>query len=940
MNQDTNKFIVSCRKKPNSKSKYDVFFQYNKSLVDNIKLIPYKLRKWNPSNKSWTLDVKGLYSLMKFYKGSDKIHFAFDSIEEKKKFIDKIKKIDQENAENKRIAEQLEKSKKLWVTKKEEFQKNYLKYWDKIHRHLKKGVKLYPHQVVAALFLNETKNALLSMEMGTGKAQDLDSKLLTPNGWVRMGDISVGDYVIGSSGEPIKVLGVYPQKVKKIYEITFNDGSKVRSCDEHLWNVNTQSRIFRDLPYKTLTLKEIISNGLKYDNGNNKHYIPIVKPILFENKNLNIDPYVLGCLLGNGSLITKYVIGFTSTDQEIIDEINKRIPNNHVLKQKINDNINYYLVSDGRKNLINRELRKLNLKEKKSHEKHIPFDYKFSSITQRLELLRGIFDTNGFTQKNGDVGIILSSKKIIDDIKFIVETLGGIARYEEKKVFYNNEYRIYHKLNINLPSEFIPFKISRKIDNYIKPTKYLPNRAIVDIKYYGKKEAQCILVDSKDSLYVTDNCVLTHNTLSSIAYVEMNDMEKVFVITPNSLKFNYYYEVEKFTESKAHIVNWKDNVYSIEESKYIIMNYEFFNPSDKNKMDKKFKDLGVDCIDAVVADESHRIKNDKSNTYKNFKRLFNKNFFRDNVVSKVFLSGTPAPNAAYELYTVLNQISPIDFATKTHFYEYYCGMTYNLNGFGWEKDISSQNLEELFHKIAPYTYRVKKEDVVTDLPDKIYQKLILELDKKEQDAYNEIESDVSNEIFSNVAGNPLTIMMRLRQFSSALKINRVKEIIDSLMETGEKMVVVDVFKPILYKINELYPDISVVHTGDQSVEERSRLVKEFQNPNSKVKLFLGSIQTCNYGLTLTAASKLLALTLPFSVGEYDQVSDRLHRIGQKDTVNIYLATFRNTIDEYVFASIESKRKEIKKVIDNEDYESNVDESVIGDVIKKLKEKHG
>jgi SWI/SNF-related matrix-associated actin-dependent regulator 1 of chromatin subfamily A len=93
-------------------------------------------------------------------------------------------------------------------------------------------------------------------------------------------------------------------------------------------------------------------------------------------------------------------------------------------------------------------------------------------------------------------------------------------------------------------------------------------------------------------------------------------------------------------------------------------------------------------------------------------------------------------------------------------------------------------------------------------------------------------------------------------------------------------------------------------------------------------------------LTLTAASKLFLMTLPYSVGEYDQVSDRLHRITQKNVVNIYPLIFPDTIDDYVYSLIESKRKEIVKVMDNEDYKSKVSESVLSDVIKIIKEKHG
>jgi len=446
---------------------------------------------------------------------------------------------------------------------------------------------------------------------------------------------------------------------------------------------------------------------------------------------------------------------------------------------------------------------------------------------------------------------------------------------------------------------------------------------------------------------VTRNTLISHEmglgkTLSAILYVEMNGFEKVFVITPNSLKFNFYGEVQKFTNSTAHIVNWKKNSCGIEEAKYVIVNYDFFNP--KNTKDKKFiskwKKLGVDVIDIVICDESSKLKNTKANTYKNFKSTFRKSLFRNEKISKIFLSGTPAPNRAHELYTVLNQISDVDFATKKYFQEYYCGMTRDGDGWGYVVDTMAQKLEELYHKIAPFTHRKRKFEVLTDLPDKTYQRIILEMTDDEQRIYDEIEAGVANEFVENPNGNPLTIMIRLRQYLALVKVQHVIELIENVFETGEKVLVVDFFKDSLYQLKEKLGDVVALHTGDQSVEERAELVKTFQDPNSAIKGFLGSIQTCNYGLTLTAASKLFIMTLPYSVGDYDQVSDRLHRIGQKSAVNIYALIFPDTIDDYVFSAIENKRKEILKVIDNEDYSSNVSESVLSEVIKKIKEKHG
>ena len=443
----------------------------------------------------------------------------------------------------------------------------------------------------------------------------------------------------------------------------------------------------------------------------------------------------------------------------------------------------------------------------------------------------------------------------------------------------------------------------------------------------------------------TRNALISHEmglgkTLVSILFAEMNTFNKVVVIAPNSLKFNYYYEVEKFTQSKAHVIGWKHNKYTIGESKYIILNYEFFNTGHKINMDNKWKKLNIGLINSVICDESHRLKNDTSNTYINYKRIFNDKIFVNNEISKVYLSGTPTPNKAYELYTVLNQISPLDFPTKSYFYSYYCGMVYDTQGFGgWATDLDKQKFEELFYKIAPYTHRKRKFEVLTDLPDKIYQKVMLEMDSPEYKIYVDIEKGIANEFTLNEKTIGITKLIRLRQYTSTLKVPIVYDLINNILDTGEKIVVVDYFKDSLSELKKRFGDIACLHTGDQTVEERSEMVKEFQNPNSKIKIFLGSIQTCNYGLTLTAASKLFILTLPYSVGEYDQVSDRLHRISQKDVVNIYPLIFRDSIDEMVFFAIEGKRKEINKVIDNEEYISNVDESIISDIVNKIKSKY-
>ena len=122
----------------------------------------------------------------------------------------------------------------------------------------------------------------------------------------------------------------------------------------------------------------------------------------------------------------------------------------------------------------------------------------------------------------------------------------------------------------------------------------------------------------------------------------------------------------------------------------------------------------------------------------------------------------------------------------------------------------------------------------------------------------------------------------------------------------------------------------------KNLEIRAKMVADFQDKNSNIKIFLGSIQTCNYGLTLTAACYMVQLTQSYSPGQNDQVADRIFRIGQENPVTILTGIIKETIDEYVFDIVEDKRKETTKVIDNLDYETTIDESVVSDVISRLR----
>lgn len=358
---------------------------------------------------------------------------------------------------------------------------------------------------------------------GSGKAQPLDSLVLTASGYKLMGDIKVGDMVsCPISGKENIVIGVYPQGMKDVYKITFSDGSEAESCDEHLWNVKT-TKDGNEKPYYTVSLNEI-------RNSNYNFKVPVTSPIYFSKiEEPAIDPYVLGCLLGDGTLCTSSVY-FSNTEEHIVQKLSSYFEENDLIFKKIpGDNCDYRISSynpnkPGDKNWLLMELGYLGLRGTKSDTKFIPDQYKMSSVENRIELLRGLFDTDAYVNKDkGRIEYSTASKKLADDVEFIVNSLGGVCSRRIKKTGYKDEEGNFIQckdsitLTINISNEFKLVSLERKLNNLIETTKYFPCKQIEKIEFSRRTECQCIKVDSQEELYITNNFIVTHNTLCALA---------------------------------------------------------------------------------------------------------------------------------------------------------------------------------------------------------------------------------------------------------------------------------------------------------------------------------------------------------------------------------------------------------------------------------------
>ena len=368
---------------------------------------------------------------------------------------------------------------------------------------------------------------ILSGVSGTSKAQPLDSTVYTPYGPAMMGDIKEGQYVLTKDGTKTKVIGVFPQGEKTVYKVTFSDGSSTECCGDHLWLTQTSqernNRVRKDKKVykspknaKVRTTSEIIESVISPRGDRLNHSIPICDPVEFQKKELPIDPYILGCLIGDGGLSKPTPI-ISTGDDEILDSFLELLPDYKLSKSGEYDyRISYPLVKG--ENPLGSSIINLGLNTT-SEYKFIPEIYKYSSIEDRISILQGLMDTDGSVNRNGIPLFSTCSKSLSDDIREIIQSLGGIVKTTVQKAGYRSkktgEYipcknaMISH---INLPNEIIPFRLTRKIEKIVKRTKYFPIRYIQNIEEIGVKECQCIRVEDPSHLYLTDDFIVTHNT--------------------------------------------------------------------------------------------------------------------------------------------------------------------------------------------------------------------------------------------------------------------------------------------------------------------------------------------------------------------------------------------------------------------------------------------
>lgn len=366
---------------------------------------------------------------------------------------------------------------------------------------------------------------------GVLNPQPLDALIATPSGFKRMGDIKVGDIISDPYSGMQKVLIVQDKGIQPCVEFILQDGRTVRSAYSHNWLVKDRHGYIKEMTAKSI-MDYIDSRRDKGKKHVDRLRIPMSSPVIFDEIEKNkLHPYLLGCLLGDGCLSEKlYRADIGSADIEVIEKI--RSLGYNVVKESSNPKSFHYCLRD---KFIVEELKNIGLWGHLAYTKFIPDSYKYASLEDRMELLRGLFDTDGYCSmpkkgRVGRVGYRTVSKKLAEDIQELIWSIGGrcsicitpacIRKQNGKNVNCATSYG----LSVWTKDDRELFYLERKKKN-VTPScdkKCATMLSIMDYKIISPEPVRCISVSGKESQYLTNNYVITLNcgkTFSAILSV-------------------------------------------------------------------------------------------------------------------------------------------------------------------------------------------------------------------------------------------------------------------------------------------------------------------------------------------------------------------------------------------------------------------------------------
>ncbi len=473
---------------------------------------------------------------------------------------------------------------------------------------------------------------------------------------------------------------------------------------------------------------------------------------------------------------------------------------------------------------------------------------------------------------------------------------------------------------------------------------------VPDYLYPFQKESVRQLLTTKRHTLIADEMGLG-KSVQIVAYLSSNvDYLPALIVCPASLKRNWQNELKKWGNINSLILDGK-SPYTIDRKQLIrtpvlIINYDILGSEDKElkqketERQKRLKEAGVPfrkakvpvhgwCdvlstieFNTIVCDEVQSIADEETIRARAVVQICK----AVKSARRLFLSGTPYETKTSQFYTALSLLDPAQFNNKFAFMMRYCSpqRTY----FGWKFEGAS-NTVELREKLKRFMIRRFKSEVLTQLPSKVRSIIPMEVTGSERKIYEEADKRFEEELSK---GKPaIGCLADLKKSAYLSKQNAVVRWVKDYLDVNDKLVLFVWHTQAYNYMMDTFKSYGVVGiNGAVPSEKRQEIVDAFQHDDN-VRLFVGQIQACNSGLTLTSSSAVAFAEFGRSWVQHEQAEDRVHRIGQSaDSVMAYYLILDNSIEEDVMSTLEKRAKDMKLVMDG-----NIITTVFEDISKEI-----
>jgi hypothetical protein len=554
----------------------------------------------------------------------------------------------------------------------------------------------------------------------------------------------------------------------------------------------------------TLELLPVLRDG----SENCVWRVPVVAPIDLPQRDLPLDPYLLGVLLGDGAL--SHSVEFTPGDDDVPREVERVLPPGVRLVRKASKTRAQAWAISGMRyhdNPVLTALRDLGLHGKLSHEKFVPEQYLFASIEQRQALLQGLMDTDGelHGKQKRFVGFSSSSLALVEAVRFLVESLGGLARFGVKlapRYRHKGEIRIgrpSYRLTISMPDDISPF---RARPGYQNRPKYKPARLIRSIEPEGAGEVVCISVDAPNQLYVTEHCIVTHNTLSMIMSHDPHDGPLV-VICPAMVRPVWIGWLKRvFPDEPIGVLAGRTFDPKVLEHKLVVGHYDVLN------WWQSIRSYGT-----VVFDEAHALTNRGAKRSKAAVALASR------AHRVICATGTPIWNLPPDLWNVLAIVAPGAFGGYHEFALRYGDPEPTAHGTKY-RGISNE--DELRARLTEVMIRRRWVDVQADLPPISRNVSLVELDQATSRKLDILAATIMSDKSSTIGH-----LARYREQLSRIKAPAVVREATTMLDRGEPVVIWTWHVALAEKIAQELGERAFLLTGEVSGPKRDEAIAKW-----------------------------------------------------------------------------------------------------------------